>query len=147
MTLVNFIFETYHKMNAAFIMVALVSLFFIPGISLMKREKLQSVNLWILFFVTGAMSVGMVAGSVGVTKVVADSLLPIIKEMGPFGATMMAFTFGVIMNFIVTPLGAMAAFITVMSGLAVQAGIQPLPVHLVCTEFRNLWWSCAVPPL
>ncbi|ABO48910.1 sodium/sulphate symporter [Desulforamulus reducens MI-1] len=128
--LLNFIFETYHKMNAAFIMVALVSLFFIPGISLMKREKLQSVNLWILFFVTGAMSVGMVAGSVGVTKVVADSLLPIIKEMGPFGATMMAFTFGVIMNFIMTPLGAMAAFITVISGLAVQAGIHPLPVSL-----------------
>ncbi|GAB6181291.1 SLC13 family permease [Desulfotomaculum defluvii] len=128
--LLNFVFETKHGLNAAFVMVALVSLFFVPGVNLMKREKLQSINLWILFFVTGAMSVGMVAGAVGVSKQVADIVLPFIKDFGPFGATFMAFTFGVIMNFVMTPLGALAAFITVIADLAVQAGMHPLPLTM-----------------
>ncbi|SHK44250.1 SLC13 family permease [Desulforamulus aeronauticus] len=128
--LLNFVFESYHQMNAAFLMVALISLCFVPGISLIKREKLQGINLWILFFVTGAMSVGMVAGETGVSKIVADQLLPVIKDFGPYGATMMAFTFGAIINFIMTPLGALAAFITVIADLAVQAGIHPLPLTM-----------------
>lgn len=128
--LLNFIFESHHQLNAAFVMVAIIALCFVPAIGLIKREKLQSINLWILFFVTGAMSVGMVAGATGVSKIVADQLLPVIKDFGPFGATMMAFTSGVVINFIMTPLGALAAFITVIADLAVQAGIHPLPLTM-----------------
>ena len=104
--LLNFMLETRTGLNAAHVMVVLVSLFFVPGINLMSLEKLNKLNIWIIFFVTGALAVGICSGPSGFGALAEEKLLPILTGVGDYGRVLLSYTFGVLTNFLMTPLGA-----------------------------------------
>ena len=108
--LLNFMLETKTGLNAAHVMVVLVSLFFVPGINLMSLEKLNKLNIWIIFFVTGALAVGICSGPSGFGALAEEKLLPILTGVGDYGRVLLSYTFGVLANFLMTPLGAQSAF-------------------------------------
>ncbi len=124
--LLNFMFETKTGLNAAHVMVVLVSLFFFPGINLMNVEKLNQLNIWIIFFVTGALAVGICAGPSGFGALAEEKLLPILIGFGDYGRVMLSYTLGVIMNFFMTPLGAQSAFELIIGNMCYSAGLDPV---------------------
>ena len=124
--LLNFMFETKTGLNAAHVMVVLVSLFFVPGIDLMNLEKLNSLNIWIIFFVTGALAVGICSTPSGFGALAEEKLLPILTGFGDYGRVMLAYTFGVVINFLMTPLGAQSAFELIIGNMCYGAGLDPV---------------------
>lgn len=124
--LANFILETKTGLNAAHVMVVLVSLFFVPGINLVKAEDLPKMDIWIIFFVTGALAVGICSGPVGFTAVVEDKLLPVLMSVGDHTRVLLSYAFGVIVNFFMTPLGAQSAFEMMIGNMCYGAGLDPV---------------------
>lgn len=124
--LLNFMLETKTGLNAAHIMVVLVSLFFAPGIRLMDADRLGKMNIWIIFFITGALAVGICAGPSGFSALAEEKLLPILTGVGSFGRVLLSYTFGVIINFLMTPLGAQSAFLIMIGDMLHGAGINPV---------------------
>lgn len=124
--LLNFMLETKTGLNAAHVMVVLVSLFFVPGVNLMTAEKLNKLNIWIIFFVTGALAVGLSAGPSGFGALAEEKLLPILTGVGNYGRVMLGYTFGVIVNFLMTPLGAQSAFEIMIGNMCYGAGLDPV---------------------
>ena len=124
--LLNFMLETKTGLNAAHVMVVLVSLFFVPGINLMSLEKLNKLNIWIIFFVTGALAVGICSGPSGFGALAEEKLLPILTGVGDYGRVLLSYTFGVLANFLMTPLGAQSAFELLIGNMLYRAGLDPI---------------------
>ncbi len=124
--LVNFMLESRTGLNAAHVMVVLVSLFFAPGINLVKGEDLARMDIWIIFFVTGALAVGICSTPAGLTAVVEDKLLPILTSVGDHTRVMLSYLFGVVVNFFMTPLGAQSAFEMMIGNMCYNVGIDPV---------------------
>ena len=124
--LLNFMLETKTGLNAAHVMVVLVSLFFVPGINLMSLEKLNKLNIWIIFFVTGALAVGICSGPSGFGALAEEKLLPILTGVGDYGRVLLSYSFGVLANFLMTPLGAQSAFELLIGNMLYGAGLDPI---------------------
>ena len=123
-TFVLMITDFLHKIDVGWIMVVAAGLLFVPGVSVLKPEQLGKINVFVVFFVAGAMCIGPVAAKIGVVKVMAGYLLPLLK-----GSTLYTFIsvyfFGVVLKFFLTPLAATAMFITTITEIALQLGLHP----------------------
>lgn len=124
--LLNFMTESITGLNSAHVLVVLVSLFFVPGINLVKGEDLAKMDIWIIFFVTGALSVGICSDVAGFGDLVSDKLLPILTSVGDHTRVLLSYALGVIVNCFMTPLGAQSAFELLIGKLCYGAGIDPV---------------------
>ncbi len=124
--LINFMTESITGLNSAHVLVVLVSLFFVPGINLVKGEDLAKMDIWIIFFVTGALSVGICSETAGFSALVSDKLLPVLTGVGDHARVLLSYAFGVIVNLFMTPLGAQSAFELLIGNLCYGAGIDPV---------------------
>jgi len=127
-TILGLVTDSIHKIDPAWIFMVIALITFLPGIRLMNDEKLGKLNYKILFFISGCMAIGTVAGASGAGKWMADLLFPLLSGASPLQTTVTVWFFGVLLNFGLTPLAAMASFTGPIAEICVQAGINPLPV-------------------
>ncbi len=119
-----------HRIDLGWIMMIGSALMFFPGIGVLKGEQLGKMNMSMLFFVAGAMCIGPVAAKVGVVKIMADMLLPLLKGT-PLYTSIAVYFFAVVLKFFLTPLAATAMFITPVTEIAVQLGLHPYSLGYV----------------
>lgn len=115
----------YHKVAVGWIFPLVVGVLYLPGIGLGKPESLKKLNYSILVFVTATMTLGAVASAVGGSKFIADLLTPIMSGSKLYTLTSV-WVFGVVINFVMTPLAAMAALTEPIVRLAQSAGLNPV---------------------
>ncbi|MCF8023035.1 MAG: anion permease [Clostridiales bacterium] len=116
-----------HGISAQWIFLILGGICFLPGINLMDNEKLGKLNFPILFFITGAMAIGTAGMSSGAGEYLSNLLLPYLAG-SPLYTMLATWFFGVFMNFVLTPLATVASFTVPITEMAVNTGINPLPV-------------------
>lgn len=126
-TIILLVTDTIHKIDPAWVFMTIALVTFLPGINLMNDERLSKLNYKILFFISGCMSIGTVANASGAGRWLADLLFPLLGGVSPLQTTITVWLFGVILNFILTPLAALASFTGPITEVCVQAGINPLP--------------------
>lgn len=110
---------------------------FMPGIQLADQEILKKVNLPMLIFVTSTMTIGVVAGKVGAGKWLADAVAPLLDQSGTVFTFFAVWLVAVLVNFLLTPLAAMASLTVPMIDLAVQIGVNPQPVIFTFMQGLN----------
>lgn len=104
------------------------AILFFPGMNVATQEDLKDVNIGLLLFIGGCMSIGAVANVVGAGQFLADLIVPFI-EGTPSGVFIwLVFLFGFIINFLLTPAAATASLSAPLISIAVSMGVQPLPV-------------------
>jgi di/tricarboxylate transporter len=144
----------YHGLPGMHLFVAISALAFVPKISILKPKDFSSISFPIVFFVAGSLSIGFVAGHAGVGKWLSDQMLPLAQSMDSlFGLSTLAYFFGAIFNFILTPLAAQALMTVPLSELAISMHVQPYPVvysflygtdqYLFAYEFALLLLFCS----
>ncbi len=119
--------EQYHKIQVGWIFTLAAGLIFLPGIDLGKSYSVKNLNFSIIVFVTATMTIGAVASKVGASKFIADLLLPIMSGSKLY-TLISVWVFGVLINFLMTPLAAMATLSEPIVRLAQSAGVNPIPV-------------------
>ncbi len=123
----------YHGLPGMHLFVAVGALAFIPKINILDQKAFGSVSFPMVFFVAGSLSIGFVAGHVGVGKWLSAQMLPLAQSMNSvFGLSTLSYAFGAVLNFILTPLAAQALMTVPLSELAVSMHIQP---HAVIYSF------------
>ncbi|MDO0822734.1 SLC13 family permease [Desulfosporosinus nitroreducens] len=127
-TILGLVTDSIHKIDPAWIFMVIALITFLPGINLMNEEKLGKLNYKILFFVAGCMAIGTVAGTSGAGKWMADLIFPLLSGASPLQTSVTVWFVGVLLNFALTPLAAMASFTGPITEICIQAGINPLPV-------------------
>ncbi|WP_027722873.1 SLC13 family permease [Maridesulfovibrio zosterae] len=127
---------------------------FIPKYRILDQKDFNTLAFPMLFFITGSLSIGFVAGHIGIGKWLCSLLLPVAQSMeSVFGLSTLAYSFGAIFNFILTPLSAQALMTVPLSELAVSLHVQPYPIvysflygtdqYIFAYEFALLLFFCS----
>ena len=144
----------FHGLPGMHLFPAVAALAFVPGIKILDEKDFSSIAFPMIFFVTGSLSIGFVAGHVGVGKWLSDQMLPIAHSMdGVMGLSIISYIFAVILNFILTPLAAQALMTVPLTDLAVSLNMQPYSLiysflygadqYLFAYEFALLLFFCS----
>lgn len=92
-------------------------LFFLPGFNMANMDTVKKVNLGMVFLTAGFLSVGSVATAVGLDSFITDAVVPMFEGAGVVEVVILTFIFGVLLNFIFTPLGYFSAFTAPIAAL------------------------------
>lgn len=127
-TIIALLTDSIHKIDPGWIFVILGGVCFLPGVNLMDDTQLGKLNYKMIFFVAGCMSIGIVATASGSGKWLANVLFPYLAGSSAMYTMIAAWIFGVAINFLLTPLAAMASFTAPIAEVCVKAGFNPLPI-------------------
>lgn len=123
-----FMFEPWTGIDAVFLFASTALLCYLPGLKISKPENFNKLELAFLLMVTGCIAMGMVGGAVGANKWAVEQIKPVLMEMSPTMAVIASYIGGVLVNFVLTPLAATAAFTPAFGEIGAQTGINPLPL-------------------
>ena len=100
---------------------------FIPGISVATEESIKGVKFPVIFFAVACMSIGFVAGGLGIGPLITQTVTPLIEGLSNHwlfaGA---AALLGTVLNFLLTPLAMMGVGTAPLVEIASSMGINPL---------------------
>jgi len=117
-----------HKMDMAYGFIFLPALLFFPGFDVGRREDIQKVNYSFIIFIASCMTIGAVAAKMGIGNTISQAVLPLMKDANIFVLIAVVWLLAVILNFLLTPLAAMATFAVPLVQIAVDLGISPYPL-------------------
>ena len=117
-----------HKLdvNLGFAILPWLSLF--PGIRGADYNTFKKMNVTMLFFIAACMSIGTVAGSMGLGEALKNLCMTLLA--GNTAPTLlMGSTFVIVfgLNFVMTPLAICSLMIEPLCLLAIEAGFSPIP--------------------
>ncbi|SKA84412.1 SLC13 family permease [Desulfobaculum bizertense] len=146
--------QKYHGLPGMHLFVAIAALAFVPKIQILNHKEFGEIAFPMIFFIAGSLAIGFVAGHVGMGKWLSSQMLPLAQSMDSvFGLSTLAYTFGAIMNFFLTPLAAQALMTVPLAELAQSMNMQPYPVvysflygtdqYLFAYEFAMLLLFCS----
>lgn len=118
--------EHLHKLPGAYVFLAASLVGFLPGINLLNEKSFGKINFSVVVFIASCMGIGSVAKVVGADTWIASQLLPLVQDGSALFVTMCAYSFGVIINFMLTPLAAIASLGIPLIEMAKQMNI-PAP--------------------
>lgn len=114
----------FTSIAAGWLFMAAVVVCFIPGIGIATEDDLKQVNYMMVFFVAQTMSIGAVATQLGLPKLVTDAMLPMLAGTNNYVFLLLVMAFGIIVNFLMTPLAGITAFGATIIELANSLGLS-----------------------
>lgn len=99
---------------------------YLPGIKVGKVEHFRKINFNVIFFIVACLSIGTVAAACGAGNFIVNIITPLLSNTGTFGFLVIVFVFGVIINFLLTPMAAMSSIAPLLTGVALGLGVSPM---------------------
>ena len=111
--------------NLAYIFVLLPAILSFPIFGVVTKEDIDKIDFKFIFFMASCMSIGFVASNIGFTDIITSMVLPYMQNVGTYGLIAITWALGVIVNFLLTPLAAMASLGAPLTSSAIGLGIEP----------------------
>ncbi|MEE0511763.1 MAG: anion permease [Peptococcaceae bacterium] len=99
---------------------------YLPGIRVATVDHFRKINFNVIFFIVACLSIGTVAATCGAGQFIVDIIVPLLSNTGTYGFLAIVFIFGVLVNFLLTPMAAMSSIAPLLSGVALSIGVTPL---------------------
>jgi di/tricarboxylate transporter len=99
---------------------------YLPGIRVGKPEHFRKINFNIIFFIVACLAIGVVAAQTGAGTFLTNLILPMLSGTGTYGFLAIVFLFGILLNFLLTPMAAMSSVAPILSEIAMGLGVAPL---------------------
>mgnify|MGYP003308886098 CR=1 FL=1 len=117
-----------HNVNMLYLFVLFAVAFYIPGIGIGLEDDIRKVNYSLIFFITSFITIGSVATTLNFNQVVSALLTPMLSGTSSnIVIYSLIYVFAFIVNFVMTPLAAMAAFTTPITQVAIDLGLGVYP--------------------
>ena len=123
----NYIFADRFGVDPLIVPALMIPLYFIPKVGILTKEDFDLTDAKVLFVVAGAITVGNVAGSIGLVDMMVEHLGPVLSS-SPFVMTFGTFIIGSVVNFILTPISIVFTLTEPLTRIAMEGGINTLPV-------------------
>ncbi len=125
--------DKIHGVPSGYVLLFMGGVCFLPGIDLLDKDKLNKMNFGVIFFVVGSMCIGSAATAAGIDVWFADLIAPHLQ--GTQTSSLIGFyAVGMVANFFLTPLAAVAALTGPFAQIA-QAIDIPTNVATYCLIF------------
>lgn len=101
-------------------------LFFMPGINVSTAKgSIKKVNYSMIFFMASCISIGTVATSLNIGKLIAGLSLPVFNSMETFSQLGFIYLLTFLLNFVMTPLAIMSTLTVPLCEIAAGIGTDP----------------------
>lgn len=124
----GFILQPWTQIDPVFLFCVAALLCYMPGIDILDSNSIGHLEIMFLIFVTGCMAIGFVGGAVGFNAWAVEQVLPLMQGWSETVSVIIAYVSGVLVNFLLTPLAAQAAFTPAIGDLGAAMGVNPLPI-------------------
>lgn len=118
--------DALHHIDPAWIMMVTGALCFHPGIGLSKQEDFNKLNFSIVFYLVGALSIGNVMTSLGITQTIVEVITPFFAEKTNFFLVIWIYIFANLSNFVLNPLALIATLVGPMADICGNLGYTPV---------------------
>lgn len=131
---VLFLFFSDYAIGWLFLAAACICFF--PGVDILGGEDVKNINFSIIIFIASAMTIGNVASELQIGGMVGNVLVNALQGMEVSNLLMMmiAWLFGVIMDFLMTPVAALSAFSVPIASICTQLGLS-----VSCVLYSFIW--------
>ena len=109
-------------------------MFYMPGINIGSQDDLKQVNLSLVLFVAACTGIGSVSSELNIGQLIADMVIPMLQNTNKLGIIIIIWILAVIMNFMLTPLAAIAAFTVPIVQISLDLNINPLPIIYILNQ-------------
>ena len=116
----------WHGINLDWAFIIIPWFLYLPGFHVATREDIQKIDFGMVFFCVACLSIGLASAYVGVGKMLAEILVPILKPMGATVILAAVFVVGVLLNLLLTPLAVVAGFSEPIVQIAQGLNMSPL---------------------
>ncbi len=120
-----------HGINIGWIFVMITVAFYFPFFNIGNIEDFQNVNMTIVLFIASCMSIGQVSGILDLGTIIANLVIPVINNMSPTMFLVAIWGLAVLLNLLLTPMAAIAAFSLPLVQIAMSMGVDPTPAIYV----------------
>lgn len=119
--------SSYHSIGTPQIFLLGAACFFLPRIDVLEPGDTKNINFTAILFVISCLTIGTVSGQLGVGTFIANAVYPYIA--GSITTTFVGtWVMGFVANFGLTPTAAYSMFTDPLVQIAVNEGINPLPL-------------------
>ena len=122
----NYIFMGNLGFDPLIVPAVALPLFFLPKVGILTTDDFNVSDAKVLFVVTGAISVGGVAGQIGLIDLLVEQIGPVLSQ-STFTMAFGTFILGSLSNFILTPIAIMYTLTDPFVSIAMDAGMNTLP--------------------
>ena len=116
--------DSLHHISAGWIMMIAALTLFLPGIDILRQEDLKTLNVLLVFYIVGAMSIGAVAINIGADKLLADGLITLLEGVSTGKAIGLSYLFGMAALIFLMPITALSALTGALTTAAMQLGVN-----------------------
>lgn len=122
--------QSLHHLDTNLAFMLFPWLLFWPGIDAADQNTLKSVNWEMVLFFAACMSIGMIAGNMGLGTVIAQWMIPILQAAGGSIFAVVGAIFGIVfgLNFLMTPTAIWALLTQPLLQIADAMNIDPLAI-------------------
>lgn len=117
---------SFHKIELDWAFIVIPWLMYLPGINIGTQDDVKNIDFSMVFFCVACLSIGITSGHLGIGKILADALVPLLQ---PLSSTMVLgaiYAVGVILNFLLTPFAILAGFSEPIAQIAAGLNMNPL---------------------
>lgn len=114
-----------HGLDAGWCFALIPPMLFLPGINVGRPEVLRSMNFGFIIFTGSCITIGSVAGALGLGKIVAGLIMPLIAGKSVTFVLFFVWMLCFVLNFLMTPVAVMSAFSLPLAEIALAMGINP----------------------
>lgn len=124
-----YITEVWHGIPGVFAFLFVVCLGFTPILPVFTEKDMTKLNYGIIIFCTGCMSIGVVAGELGIASWIAQGIVPMLDGVeNPTLLALSSYLLGFGLNFILTPLAASTSMALPLWEIATSLEIALKPI-------------------
>lgn len=98
---------------------------FFPGMNIATDKDVRNIQFDMIFFVMACMGIGGVAAYAGVATWVSNLFVSTVAPMGGMVVMVVIYVFGILLNFLMTPMAMLASFLGPVIEIATKVGINP----------------------
>lgn len=133
--LMTFIFtESLHHIDVLWGFAVIPFFMFLPGLKVADGTDLRKVDWNMIFFAAGCLSIGMVAGTIGIGDLIGKFAVPIMEDKSHILVLLLVYLGYFILNFIMTPMAINVTFAMPLAQVAHDIGLNPVALYILMNE-------------
>lgn len=101
-------------------------LLFLPGVGVGREEDVRKIDFSMIFFLVACLTIGKMSAHLGLGKLLADMLVPMLEPLSPSIVIFAIYIIGVLLNLMMTPLAILAGFSEPIAQVTGALGMNPL---------------------
>jgi len=120
----------YNGLNAGKIFMFMVILAYLPGVRLLDHGDTSKINFAMVFMIAGCLTIGDVAGHLGLGAAAVNSLVPYLPE-GKIGISVIVFAICFVGNLCMTPVAMCSVLVDPLVHIAGITGMNPVGLIMI----------------